>query len=1058
MSEASVGEAVSLESLVARVADEFRERQARGERPDPEEYAARHPEAAPLLRKVLASLEVLGLSLSGGAAAGETAPEAALEGMLGDFRLIREVGRGGMGIVYEAEQISLGRRVALKVLPFAATLDPRQLQRFHNEARAAAGLHHTNIVPVHAVGSERGVHYYAMQFIEGRTLADLIAQQRGAAPSQVLTTEESDAAAASATTASPAAQATSAAPRDAAYFRQVAEWGIQAAEALDCAHALGVVHRDVKPANLLVDAAGRLWVTDFGLAQVQSDARLTMTGDLVGTLRYMSPEQALAQRVVIDHRTDVYSLGATLYELLTLRPAYTGGDRQELLRQIAFDEPEPPRRLNKRIPAELETIVLKTMEKGPAERYATAKELADDLRHWLEDRPIQARRPTLAQRARRWARRHQAVVGSAAVALVVTLAGLAGSVGWAVRDREARRAETERVVDGALTEIESLRQRRKYPEALAAARRAERLLAEGEGHEGLRQRMRQVVADLEMVARLEDIRLRISSTKIDGSWDRAGADRDYALAFRDYGIDVDALPPTEAGRQLQTRAIRVELAAALDAWALVRREVASKGDGRWKDLLALARAADDDDLRGRLREALERMDRRALEQLASSSRSEELPVPTAVVLGSTLQATGAVPQAEALLRAAQRQHPEDYWINFTLAKTYEEMQPPDWDGAIRFYTAALANRPGHAPTLHNLGHALKGKGQLNEAIREYRAAIDLDPKDALIHNALGVALRVKGQLAEAIREFQKAIELDPKHAGFHNGLGNALRDMRRLDEATGEFHKAIELDPTFAMPHHNLAILLKARGQLDEAVREFHKAIELDPKIAHPHAVLGRTLFLLGRFAEAREASRRSLELLPPGHTLRPVVTSDLRQCEEWLALDDKLTAILEGKEKSADDTQCLALAQLCQKPFKKLYAAAFAEQPKLADDLQGQHRYSAACAAALAGCGQGKDVEQHDIEQRGRLRRQALDWLRADLAAYHQLLEKEPGKAGPLVRQRMQHWLADRDFAGLRGPEALTKLPEAERHPWQTLWADVAQTLARAEGKAASEKQSPPK
>jgi serine/threonine protein kinase len=159
--------------------------------------------------------------------------------------------------------------VALKVLPFAATMDPRHLQRFHNEARAAAGLHHTNIVPVYGVGSERGVHYYAMQFIQGHTLADFIAQQQGVAPSQIPTAAES------APTVPPAAQATSVAPRDAAYFRRVAVWGIQAAEALDCSHTLGVAHRDVKPANLIVDTADRLWVTDFGLAQVQSDTRLT---------------------------------------------------------------------------------------------------------------------------------------------------------------------------------------------------------------------------------------------------------------------------------------------------------------------------------------------------------------------------------------------------------------------------------------------------------------------------------------------------------------------------------------------------------------------------------------------------------------------------------------------------------------------------------------------------------------------------------------------------------------------------------------------------------------
>src|SRR5262249_27765563 len=194
---------------------------------------------------------------------------------------LREVGRGGMGVVYEAEQISLGRRVALKVLPFAATMDARQLQRFLNEARAAATLHHAHVVPVYAVGQERGVHYYAMQFVDGQTLADLIARPSGRQEQ------------AHKDTVPVAAVTTQSAPRARAFFRRAAEWGIQAAEALDHSHQLGIVHRDIKPGNLMIDHQGKLWVTDFGLARTGADSNLTMTGDLLGTLRYMSPEQAL---------------------------------------------------------------------------------------------------------------------------------------------------------------------------------------------------------------------------------------------------------------------------------------------------------------------------------------------------------------------------------------------------------------------------------------------------------------------------------------------------------------------------------------------------------------------------------------------------------------------------------------------------------------------------------------------------------------------------------------------------------------------------------------------
>jgi serine/threonine protein kinase len=415
---------------IARSLEEYLAAAEAGTAPPREEFLARYPELVEELDTCLAALRFIGRAAEGPRSIADLAqtqpPEQAL-GTLGDFRIIREVGRGGMGVVYEAEQISLRRRVALKVLPFAATMDPRHLQRFHNEARAAASLDHPHIVPVHGVGCERGVHYYAMKFIDGQTLAAMIAglrQRSGrpialdAQPTTPHIPQPSAPASPAPDTTPQAAASTERTPLDRAYFRRVAKWGIQAAEALDHAHSVGIVHRDVKPANLLVDNRGGLWVTDFGLAHIQSDARLTMTGDLVGTLRYMSPEQALAKRVVVDHRTDVYSLGATLYELLTLEPAFSGTDRQELLRQIAFEEPRPPRRINRATPSELETIVLKAMEKNAPDRYATAKELAEDLGRFLADEPIEARPPGLLRRLRKFVRRRPTLT----TALVLLLA------------------------------------------------------------------------------------------------------------------------------------------------------------------------------------------------------------------------------------------------------------------------------------------------------------------------------------------------------------------------------------------------------------------------------------------------------------------------------------------------------------------------------------------------------------------------------------------------------------------------------------------------------------
>jgi serine/threonine protein kinase len=436
------------ESLLARAVDEFLAEARDGGRPLVEDYAARYPAVADDLRRVLPALALVGPSDVGSASNGAGFVHTPGNRVLGDLRILREIGRGGMGVVYEAEQLSHGRRVALKVLPFAATMDPRHLQRFKNEARAAAALHHPNVVPVYGVGCDRGVHFYAMQLIDGRPLTDLVRERRGepvAAPAGPHETGDP-----AADTPSVRGRATTAASTSAvAYFRRVAELGIQAAEALEYAHAMGVVHRDVKPGNLLLDGRGNLWVADFGLAKLGADAGVTMTGDLLGTLRYLSPEQALAKHGLVDHRTDVYALGATLYELLTLRPVVDGADRQEILQRIATEEPTPPRKLDRRVPAELETVVLNCLRKEPAERYATARELAEDLRRFLNDLPVRARRPSPAYRARKWVRRNRALTALLAV-VVLSVATLVAGVLWSnarlrgAADRKRQSADRER--------------------------------------------------------------------------------------------------------------------------------------------------------------------------------------------------------------------------------------------------------------------------------------------------------------------------------------------------------------------------------------------------------------------------------------------------------------------------------------------------------------------------------------------------------------------------------------------------------------------------------------
>ena len=394
---------------------------------------------------------------------------------LGDFRIVREIGRGGMGVVYEAEQLSLGRTVALKVLPFAAMLDKKQLDRFKNEARAAATLSHPNIVPVHAVGSERGVHYYAMQLVEGQSLSEVICEMRRTESNSDVSDLGGDQHP-TMETISIAAISTERSSNPAAYFRSVASLGIQAAEALAHAHDSGVIHRDIKPGNLLLDDTGKLWVTDFGLARLENDSRMTATGDLLGTLRYMAPEQALAQRVIIDHRADIYSLGVTLYEMLTLQPVFQGDDRQALLKQIAFEEPTPPRRIDHSIPTDLECIVLKAIGKDPDDRYSTAKHLADDLERLLAGEPIVAKRRSITDRAFKWSLRHRSLAASLVLTLVVTSIVLSVSLFLVSREQSkstaALRERNIALKDAEDNLVQSNLQRDRAERAVSLARNA----------------------------------------------------------------------------------------------------------------------------------------------------------------------------------------------------------------------------------------------------------------------------------------------------------------------------------------------------------------------------------------------------------------------------------------------------------------------------------------------------------------------------------------------------------------------------------------------------------
>lgn len=423
--ETSVWSDLQDDSPVIDILDGLLDRIHRGEPVDVDELLRQHPELADQLSGYIESLRFLN-----GAAAdvaefrGNSDPGILAEKRIGDYELVREVGRGGMGIVYEAQQTSLDRKVAIKVLPFASVLDSKQIARFRIEAHAAAQLNHPHIVPVFAVGHDAGVHYYSMQYIDGAPLQQVIDELR-----RLQTPSRSGTGGDKHTEKIPAkplefAFAASSSTSQREYMAAVARLGIQAADALHHAHELGVVHRDVKPSNLMIDRSGKLWITDFGLARCQSDSNVTISGAVLGSVHYMSPEQARGRTRLVDHRADVYSLGITLYELLTLQKAFPISDRLECLQAIANDEPPAPRRLNRSVPVDLETIVLKAISKRRGQRYASADEMARDLRRFLDGKPVAARRPSLVDRAAKWSHRHRSiVVGLSAVLAALLLMG-----------------------------------------------------------------------------------------------------------------------------------------------------------------------------------------------------------------------------------------------------------------------------------------------------------------------------------------------------------------------------------------------------------------------------------------------------------------------------------------------------------------------------------------------------------------------------------------------------------------------------------------------------------
>jgi tetratricopeptide (TPR) repeat protein len=737
-----------------------------------------------------------------------------------------------MGVVYDALQISLNRRVALKVLPPGLGLTDHAVQRFRREAQAAAKLHHTNIVPVYAVGQDQGCHYYAMELIEGQSLSsillDLGAEARSALFDAALTSRARPEAGEAPARASSRAAATGGFPPHVSVIMSdsasgsrrrwdvVAVLTAEVADALDYAHRQGIVHRDIKPANLLLSRDGRLCITDFGLAQVAQEPGMTVTGSVMGTPAYMSPEQVAARREKIDHRTDIYSLGAVLYEMLALRRAFPGDSREEVLSAILTKDPPAPRRVNPRVPLDLETICLKAMEKEPDRRYATAGRMAEDLRAYVSRGLIAARRAGPLRRTAKWARRHPVttIVTAAVVALAVIGAfAVRQALGWS-------RSEASRMVRDAALHLHQGTYRDGLVAVNAALAIAPQLL-EAKKTKGW------LLLELRRERELANLATEILEDHPE-DWEAHGW---LAFAGRSPlgGTLTDTVPDERATspKDIHGWLERPGRSPLEDGLADIDPEEHAKAVGRFAP-----DTADAWFVRGLVANS-------AAEAVRCFDRALELDAGHYWAFsyrGAMYRLLGNYPAAIADYERAIAVRPRSAWGRCRLAELYRESYH-DATRALAEYGKALAIDPVDPFIYFERSQVYRNLlFRYDKRLEDARTAAELAPWHSSLLTDYASALRELGRHEEALAEGRRAIRIEPhRWAGYLPVLG-ALWDLRRTDELRAAMDDLRRRADTWAdrkataAAYRSLSTLHFGLGETDSAISAATRAIELDPE------------------------------------------------------------------------------------------------------------------------------------------------------------------------------------------------------------------------------------